>query len=49
MARMREKKGNEGEVKRVCVVFKRDSFSLDIKNVTDIISKVYATECSAVD
>lgn len=31
MAPMRERKGNEGEVKRVCSLFKRNYFSLHIK------------------
>lgn len=41
------KERNGGSGKRI-PFFKRDSFSLDINNVTDIVSKLYATIFSKV-
>lgn len=41
---MREKKRNGRQVKKVCVLFKRNYFSLDINIVTDTVSNIYTTE-----
>lgn len=45
---MTEKKRNGGQVKKVCALFKRNYFSLDINIVTDTVSNIYTTEFPAV-
>lgn len=45
---MREKKRNGRQVKKVCVLFKRNYFSLDINIVTDTVSNIYTTEFPTV-